>query len=931
MRQHPVGNLRSYIQDPIRCSYPQFCPQVLSTTLSGVISASQPLTSPIQSASLVDNEPRSAKAAWNEKGLQIQGATTGTGFDHWEPHLERLIRRAIFLSSALIAAALAIVLQVSGLFQIIDGIAFDRMAVRGLSDRPAVAIVEGDEATSAADLSQSILALGAQHVVFLSDPDESFAPLSRGEMERVTIGYVLPMASGEVAAALADERQSGTGQPKYMPRLNPVAEYGIYRSQVAWLDAESERVPLLETVGAARLPPSRTYYIPMPRDLSFAVLSPEQVLAGDLAPGDLEGMIVLVATPEELRSDLVPTPLAPNRASVSPAQYSAYAMQSLASGTAATKFRTLLTLALILVAALTVGVCVILTRRRLFAFILGAAACAFVITGGWLVIATFGHIIPFGGMVSAVILSMLGTLMLRERVKDGRLERALVPAIEQSVSHTAFRNRDSLPAMLTATAKTLGIERMLVLDPGEDIFKDPTASYNAAASDLETHADRDLARLARRVPKDKSVLVSGALPSWPGEVRMRTIGSQHEPLYWLYTFGHQPDAETSEFVAANIAQSFRSMQKSHASLSAQQRGLRAVDPVDFRVVNAMELIARHGRQLRESANQLHSAVMFFDIVGFPLHANPQMNDLLEVSGLNPQSALLPEIIAALTDLSSGQSEALLRDVLRDGGEASASIEGLPGVNATLRISAPDPAMSAHERVVVLEAFDTTDLVRLSDLRLAISDFVDVQMRNDLETIALGAALARKSEGNDERRLRMIDKIIQASGSANNRLDAMADIARKMPATHGFSAHPIQLGPIAEKVGDELAELAAGYDLQLEMNLPAVSGYSVGDPFVLSKILEALLRLVIIDSPDAGVVTLSVVEDKSQSHIEIRGGFGMSLERLTRAFEDPPKNEIPEFQIVKDNVSALPAWGAGFTYDSDTAEGYTFRLTLRRIV
>lgn len=840
-------------------------------------------------------------------------------------------RRALYLFPALLTGVLAGLLHFLGLFQIVDGFVFDRMAVRSTGERPTVAIVDRQNDIFAAELTRYSLSLGAQQVVFLSDAGSELANLQPSEAARVIVGYDVPAGPAGLMAASLREENAVAGQPRTFPRVAPSAEYGIHRSSMAWLQDGNKQFPTLEAVAAGRLPSSQTYYVPMPRRLSFAVLTSQQVMAGDLESGDLQGMTVLIASPEERLSDLLTAPAAPSGATVSPAQFSAYAIHALTTGRAATKFDPLSALLIIIFSSIAAGIAVVLTRRRFYSLMLALAIGGAIIASGWLVFELAARILPFGGMLTGLLLATLGTILMQERHKDRRLERALVPAIEQTVSHTAFRDRDNLPSLLTATAATAGVERMLLLRPGKLQGSAPLASIEGDISDLSEETYRLMPRLVSGLPSGKSVAAGELLPSWPGEVRLRTIGSRHEPFYWLYTFGDHPDASSGEFVAGSIAYSFQAMQNSHASLSAQQRGLRAVDPVDFRVVNAIELIARNGRQFRKATDQLHSSVMFFDVVGFPLYANPQMVDLLDAFGLNRQTALLPEIIETLTDLTSGQAEAMMRDILRDGGEASATIQGIPGLSATLRISGPDPAISARESVVVLEAFDTTELARLSDLRLAISEFVDVQLRNDLETITLGAALARKSQGNENRQQRAIEKIVLATQNATRQLNAMNDLTRKVAVTHDFVAHPIQLRPIAETVAAQLVDLAAGLDVEVDLELPAVSGHSFGDPYVLSKMMEALLRLVIIDSPPDSRVKLSLVEQETRSHIQISGGFGMTRERLTQAFDDPPRNEIPEFQIVKDSSVVMAAWGAEFTYESETGKGYTFNLILRRIV
>ena len=828
---------------------------------------------------------------------------------------------------AAIAGMFAICLHLLGAFQIADGLMFDRLSIRPIKSDPKVVIVEKVESASAPDLARESFALGARQVIFLTDPNADFSGLAPNISERVKLGYLMPASAPDYTSIDFAVQPELVGTPVRLPRFAPVAEYGIHRA----LPTGAGQAATLEASVADIRSASDRYYIPMPRNLSFAVLSSEQIMSGNLAKGDLAAMTVLVATPGELRSNRVTTPLSPDLAAVSPAQFSAYAMQAFLTDRVSTKLSLPVAAALILGTAILCGFGMTVTRRRMHLFLLSGAFAGCILVSGWIVFDTAGRLIPFGGMLSALIVAAFGTLILQERRKDLRLERALVPAIEQTVSHTAFRNRDSLPDLFTATVTTAGIAKMLLLRPQEDGRPDVLASIDADISDLDGTAFMDLVKTFDGTPSVMSADAADVLPDWPGDVRLRTIGSRHEPFFWLYTFGEYPEAEAGEFIAGSIAQSFLALQKSHASLSAQQRGLRAVDPVDFRVVNAIELIARHGRQLRKATDQLHSAVMVFDVVGFPIHANPQMIDLLEAADLNPQTALMPTVIESLTDLTDGQAEALLRDVLREGGEASATIQGIPGLSATLRISSPDPAVSTREHVVVLEVFDTTELARLSDLRRAVGEFVDVQMRNDLETIALGAALARKSKGNEERRLRMIDKIVQAAQTATNRLDSMNELARNVPVAHEFTAHPVQLAPIAEKVQAKLLDLALSYEVEIKISLPGVSGYSVGDPFVLSQMMEALLRLVIVDSPPESTISVTLSEEATRSHIRISGGFGMARERLDQALAAPPRNELPEFQTIKESALVISGWGADFFYESETGKGYVFDIVLRRIV
>jgi len=110
----------------------------------------------------------------------------------------------------------------------------------------------------------------------------------------------------------------------------------------------------------------------------------------------------------------------------------------------------------------------------------------------------------------------------------------------------------------------------------------------------------------------------------------------------------------------------------------------------------------------------------------------------------------------------------------------------------------------------------------------------------------------------------------------------------------------------------------------------IGGFTVAEPKVLGQMMEAMLQVVIADTPRGETVMLKVEEDDERTFIRISGGFGIGFERLVRLLEDTEAETVGEFRTISGGIHIANKWGASVSYWGHEAHRFGFNIDLRRI-
>lgn len=791
------------------------------------------------------------------------------------------------IASGLIALLISLLLP-SVPFQLLDGWAFDTATTYDHPTRPQVIVIErADEVDPAALLA----ALESAGVRALGLADDALVPaFCRPELRAFNI--VAPSSISATPGAYgiaADDRETPC---EFAPAVGPLVTNGITRRHAGFVAGPSGPLPLMEPRLADRENVSERYYPRMPATQNVPRIDAQQIVAGAFADDTLRGFVAL-ASSKDATAQRIATPLDPGARFSSPPLFSAYAVQSLIDRREIVEAG--LPLALILLLSASLAGRIVLRRpalRRRFLTTMAGGTAA--IAALWLVVIQSAHVLlPLTAMLLALIIGAITKTLAEERGKDRRLERTMANAINLSFERSVFHKSAEIPAVFEQAGALFGLPyaRMEVRS-GPRRAWEQLFLHGVSAGPVRQSIIAD---------PDRQYRFAYALPA----------GSQARPI------GRILDDAVSRLQAGREWQS--------RLLAAE-----GTDSIDSRLRSASNLIAIHSDELARGLDALDTGVFVFRPLGTPIHANAGMRDILGLAGIDPDTVMLVDTLTQLADLEVAQARSMVRETLLCGTEMRVPMRDLGARQRILRLGIASQVRHRAQTVLVLEAVDITELDRLAELRLAIGTFIDRHLRNDLEAIALGTGLARDSRLDASALGRILDRIAEVTDRASTRLDDVRDLLEEEPGASPDACYPIEAGRAVQQALDRAAPYAAELGVTISSAMPAIGGFSIAEPLMLSDTIEAMLRIVIADTAQGGSVVLSLSESEAATLIEVSGGFGLPFDRFMHAL-DARAGEVPsEYQIAAAGIAETLKWRGEASYWSAAGKGFRFTIRLRRV-
>jgi hypothetical protein len=835
-----------------------------------------------------------------------------------------------------IVALTTIALNQTSLFRAFDGMAFDFITTHEAPRPPRVLIIDPDAAFELRgearheQLASSALALGVSKIVFLADP--KFSDLAKELPKgRVIVGHRAERVPGKQAWRLP---ASVAAETQFVHAATAIAtpEYGVHRRQIAGLRAIGKTIPALETAAAGSDPAAPPYYVRMPQDQNIPRIAASQLLGGDIAAGEVDGLIAIISPNAQRSTRRLATPLSTETLAMPEEEFRALAIQTLADGRQVRLLRPWQTA--LLVFSLCIAAALFYRRFDPKRIIIPAtAAITVVLIGSIYAVLQFTNILlPTASLLFSQGLLAAFIIHRSETGQDRYLSRQVDRALNVAYKRGYFDNQSRLPAFLLDSAKTLDFRQMLLLEQRADGTIAELGAIRASIADLVDDPRQQRGFFDEAQRSRSACDASRLVQNWEGPVWLAWLGGAERNIYWLYSFAGANKPLRGERLAAAMVSSYRELQSLRASLNAGTGRHRSFQSIDGKVTSALDLITGHDEQIRNGLDALDTSVMVFHLLGYPLHANAAMMQLLEETELSLFDATLQETIVQLSQLKPERIAKMLHELLFRGGELRVPCRPLGARSIILRVAAPFRVARGTERVIVLEAIDITNLKRLADLRLSISHFIDSQLRNDLEAISLGASIL----GDSEARAvgggtgRVVELIAQA---ANRAMDSLEEVAVHLsnPTDDVLSlAYPVDAGDIARRAIAKAQALANDLQVSINSEMPDIGGYTIAEPAVLEAMLEAMLMITIAETQPGDAVEIKVQEGGEHTRIHVSGGFGVSFESLCAALDAPDAGAPLEYKAIASGINQALRWNAKLSYWSEIGKGYRFNIELRRI-
>lgn len=841
-------------------------------------------------------------------------------------------RRVLLWQIPVLVALILTFTSSAGLFSIANGLFFDFVTTREPGRAPRVVIVEPDRAFEASGegrhgiLAAAALRAGASRVGFGYDPRADFYGIPAGD--RVIVARQVVRVPGKTVWRLASGAPAGA--VRYAADIVAPAEYGIYRSQLRAVPGESGPIAVFETTLAGKRNFGTPFLVRMPANQNIPRITASQLIGGDIDPSVIRGLIVLVAPPPGFRSMQLPTAANPWQVNAHTAEFSAHAVQNMQDGREVRRLPNWPAAVLILSVAVVFAALFIRFAGDRLALTL-TASTALVLAVLAVLALTFGNVLlPVAELVLAPLII---APLVRNRMREDQeryLQRFVTRAVGFSSRRVLLKDQTRLPSFLVTSARLIGVRRMLLLQVEADGALNPLAAIDASPDDLSPDADLRAAMFRSARLSRKPLEASALVPGWGAGARIAGLGMAGRGVYWLYSLAGSPERRVGERMAMALAFSYREAQRWRSKLGVRPVPGKRMRSVEGWIGSAVNQIADQGEQLYQGIDALDTGVMIYHFIGYPLQANARMVELYQAAGLSLSDTTLATAIEQLTELDGEAIARMLHHLLFHGGEMRVPCRSVDAKSRILRVAVPEQLAGGRGRAIVLEAIDISEIKQLGELRLAVANFIDSQLRNDLGAIGIAAAMGANPKLDKDALLRTLGQIDRVAQRATGRLAEIVEL------THGDrgpvlgEAYPINARAILAEAMARVAGLAGDLDVKLETELPELSGMVVAAPGPLAAMVEAMLRLVIADEPQGGKVRLTMAEESLRTRLTVSGGIGTSFERLYAALDAPPEQAPPQFRAISEGISAAMRWGAVVTYSSSIGGGYRFVIEMRRI-
>jgi hypothetical protein len=845
-------------------------------------------------------------------------------------HIDSWRRVAIGLLPVAVALLLAFA-QDRGVLGFADARFFDAVTLGEAGQSPRVVRIAAEQAYDgsnpglARELVSAAQRLGVRRVAFAAVPPADFVAAG------LPAGFVVVTRRAERIPGTTRWRFAGPPPPPGTiagAQVVAAAQSGVHRRQLSALPGAAGPLPTFEALAAGSPPRPDAEWLRLTPNQNLPRLRAEQLLAGEIGPRALAGTILLIEPPATGSSRGLATAREQASGLMPPGEFSAAAIQTFADGRGVRPATSLESLMLLVALAAVSGLVFLRSDPKRIVPLFLLTGIAIVVAGSWLALQYANVLLPVTALVLALPVSALLVLLRAELSEDRNLRRFVTQAINLSSHQVLLKDLGRMPEFLGSTAAILGIERHLVIEQRghnlEEVF-----ACGASLGDLTGQKSAVLAALRRaaraRYPIDAAALV----PGWPVTARLVSLGPGKGRRFWLY--GYPETAHSAALhTAGAIAADFRAIQQLRVDLGAGSDRSVGYRPADEWAGGAVQLVADHASLVSSGIDGLETAVIVFHPIGYPLHANLTMAALYEALGLILAETTLPRLLAELTELDAEPITTSLNDLLLHGGEMRVNCREIDTRKRQLRVAARREASSKMPRTLSVEVIDVSEPRRLAQLRLSISSLLDVNIRNDLEAIGFALAVARSGKLADSRQDKVLSQIEAAASRAADRLDAISPHLRADIGEGAGESFPINATAAVSEAIELVEALAEAHGIALDRDVPAISGFAVADPKLLTEMVEAMLRVVIADCAPDEAVTVELGEASERTRITISGGIGMAFERLYAALELGDAASHGPFGSIARGMAAALGWGAVVSYSSQVGKGYRFVIELRRI-
>ncbi len=762
---------------------------------------------------------------------------------------------------------------------------------------------------------------------------------------------------------------------RYGVVAEPPASFGVYRHQRHTISVDGVGYPSLEVVSARQAGIELEDMSAPPYLVNFIgglnripVVSARRVLDKGLIPELVQGKSVLIGFANDGMSSGFHTPITQQRETISLLSYQGYALNTLLSGNIPSTLSPATTFATLLITSafgvfffqwLTLGAALRLTLTLSILF------CA----SAWLFLSLFHVWIP----LAEALLALLATFLLVFRHKAISEERSLREMVFSSAAQihdrivppSFFASSEHWSKVVNLVNQTLDLNRIIFLERKEGEARlQEIKTLNCSFDDiLERRRDY------QRSPYSTAIAENAVIPlrkqffretSEREDQYMAPLQFAGEVLgFWAFSVNPDKAASIPMFTsrvndyANQIAELLYHRQRwlAHHQPPRGAIGKYLTLETDRRLYRTLrrstELVNRRLKSLEDVFDGLGTATTLYDLFGGIVQINRSMADLLQGADLRPFELTPLELITAVTDMDVAQARHTLRYVVLERGSVTVPM-ALNGATENVFVlnirplkyvsaeNASDVGPAPFQLLGMLfEIVDITNFRKLYDMREHLVERLNIQLRNDMESILLATGLLKTPNLTERKRSRVLNIVQEKVGQAidviqeaQHHLDVDVDSALT-------ERYPVDGKQLIESALVTFGEQLAARNIQLQPELDPLVGLVFAEPAALSELISNVVNILIEDATEnshlvigLGQISHGTTYQHTISFTFRNSGFGMPNQRLQAFLFGDGEVSSESFTTLRNLVPMIESWGGTLKAHGEVGVGLSFTLQLR---
>jgi CHASE2 domain-containing sensor protein/signal transduction histidine kinase len=691
----------------------------------------------------------------------------------------------------------------------------------------------------------------------------------------------------------------------------------------------------------------------------------DDVMSGKLIPELVKDRVVLVGFKSSESMPSLHTPLALKGILLSPLEFYGYALDTLISGNTIKTTHSLMKLIILLsMVILYLTISQIFRIRLSLILSYSILLLIFYLVACYVLFSFINIWIPIVEILTLHVITSVTLITRKAMMEEEGLRKMLLETtikLEKRLLPESFYNtEDHWSQLITFVSQSLELNRAIFLEKveGEHRVREVKA-LNCSLEDIyERRRDYE------REPYSTAILENG-----PVEIEKRSFfknireGEREyiAPLifvnrvlgFWALSIDRSKVQDIPAFLS--MVRDY-ALQISELLYFRQQQQIRLKRESWWRKFLRFEGTKLFYRELWENLSvfetrllllekvleRMNTATILYDLFGRVIYINKQMTDILGSIDIRPYEMSALDLGVKLTGIEPEKVRGFLQRIILERDEVSLSVTMPSDINKMYMLymrpivyeGGEMPAIGVYPFMIMGIIFVLVDVSYLRSLEIFKNDLftdLDYRLRNHIEAINLAATLLSQESLPEKQKQMALQILTEKVDTTNEFIKDMKEHLLKDIFVSDLEHYPVDIkGPLLSAIND-VSDIASKRGIRIDVVVPELAGFVYASPRLKDVIVE-IMKVILHDAIDNSEINVRLQEGEEIFELSISNkGIGLPQEILNKyLFSYTDETRSAELKALKAAIKQVRQWEGDIMVNSDVGKGMAFTVQLKRV-